>query len=501
MSQALFARHLAHADRFMWLPIGLISILCLIVGVATHTVWMAVIYGVATLPLTAWCQRQWPGRSVNGFIKAAVMMGWSAVLIEQSNGLIEAHFSIFILLSALILYSDWRVIAFGGLVVALHHVLFSWLQYLGHVQLYSGLVGSGQHNAHSGAELLACLVMHGGAVVVQVGVLGYLARVLSRMVAEGLHVSRFAHQAGSGRLDMRFTTSEQRLPAVAAVQDMRDQVAHSLRQTQSAAQASHTLSEQLFQAQDDLSEQIARNVTQTERISTNATQLASLTRETAAESQRVRQLAKEAEAAMQESHQQVEAVQQMMHLLTKQTKQISNMLAEIDHITFQTNLLALNASVEAARAGEQGRGFAVVANEVRKLAGNTQQTAERIRHNVVAISDYVSESTAQSSTASATTQNLSVSFADVAKRLANMDGSLQQQHQGIDELEHSVTEIHDALERSNQSVSHAHVMAEELAKTADVLLEAVSGFKLPEPTMKETHQTPRITHQSLALNE
>jgi methyl-accepting chemotaxis protein len=68
----------------------------------------------------------------------------------------------------------------------------------------------------------------------------------------------------------------------------------------------------------------------------------------------------------------------VIHQLKERSAEINDIMSVISGIAAQTNLLALNAAIEAARAGEHGKGFAVVAAEVRKLAEQSNQSAEQV---------------------------------------------------------------------------------------------------------------------------
>jgi methyl-accepting chemotaxis protein len=95
----------------------------------------------------------------------------------------------------------------------------------------------------------------------------------------------------------------------------------------------------------------------------------------------------DAVSKMKEIHNVVNESANTIEGLGKRSEEISQIVDVITNITDQTNLLALNAAIEAARAGEHGRGFAVVAEEVKNLAEDSKEAAERIANMIKEIQD------------------------------------------------------------------------------------------------------------------
>jgi methyl-accepting chemotaxis protein len=70
-------------------------------------------------------------------------------------------------------------------------------------------------------------------------------------------------------------------------------------------------------------------------------------------------------------------------------RRIDKIVDAITTVSIQTNMLAVNGSIEAARAGEFGKGFVVVATDIRNLAHDSAENADRIKDLVKAVQDQI----------------------------------------------------------------------------------------------------------------
>lgn len=70
-------------------------------------------------------------------------------------------------------------------------------------------------------------------------------------------------------------------------------------------------------------------------------------------------------------------------------RNIEKIVGGIALIVVQTSMLAVSGSVEAARAGDAGRGFAVVSNDIRNLAREAAESADRIKDTVGGILEQI----------------------------------------------------------------------------------------------------------------
>lgn len=184
-----------------------------------------------------------------------------------------------------------------------------------------------------------------------------------------------------------------------------------------------------------------------------------------------------ANKANEEKEKMNELLTEMEHI-TEISKEIGNIITDIEDIASQTNLLSLNASIEAARAGEAGKGFAVVADQIGKLAADSAKSAVNTRDLIdKTLVEIEKGNTITRTTADAFNQIITdmESFAELAENTmekANSQAeSLEQIGQGIEQLS-GVVQGNAASSEENTAISIN--LAEEAAKMHD----RVNIFKL-----------------------
>ncbi len=169
------------------------------------------------------------------------------------------------------------------------------------------------------------------------------------------------------------------------------------------------------------------------------------------------------------TNQSVDDVQKQTDETNRSAMEIQEATELIASIASQTNLLSLNASIEAARAGEQGRGFAVVAGEIRTLADQCSESADKIANVVHELLDNSNQS---------------------VHTMNEVMVSIEQQNEKLENTLKMYAQLNDEIHIVSQAIHEISAQVDGLGDTKNAVLELLESLSaISEENAASTQQT------------
>jgi methyl-accepting chemotaxis protein len=422
---------------------------------------------------------------------------YPAIMLFQAAGSslqMDVHMLFFALLAALVVMCDWRAIVTGTAVIAIHHLgtnfaMPAWV-------------------FPDGADLPR-VILHAVIVLIEAAVLIQVSLQLERMIERQAEARREAERLeqdaaitreaiaakqtlvigalGEGlkamarndltaRIDQPFPPEYEQLRADyhGALEGMRNSLDKisgvATRIDESAGDVSH--------ASNDMADRTERqSATLHDTVSTIRSVSDSIS-ETANRAVEARHVLDAAQGEAEKSSGIVESAREAMTNIESSAREIDQIIAVIDALSFQTNLLALNAGVEAARVGEAGKGFAVVASEVRALAQRSAEAAQDIKTKIGTSNEQISLGVSVVSETSETLERITARILQISEFVATIAASVESQAAKLREVNGTVGALDGITQQNAAMVEETSAAARSLAEQSRTLAQEISRFRL-----------------------